>query len=183
MAETVIDACCLVNLCTASDLKSMIEPMGLTWYVPTAVFDEALFTYVIDEDGKTTAQPIDLNTWITVGVIQMCSVDDAAEAEKYVRLASDLDDGEAMALAIASHRGWMLATDDRKAIRLAKSLHVQVITTPELVKRWADGKPAETNELREVLRNIQILASFVPRRAGPLYEWWTRSLEAEDPRC
>lgn len=181
MSEAVIDACCLVNLCTAGDLGLMIEPMGLTWYLPTAVIEEALFTYDLDEGGHPTARPIDLRSCIASGVIQVCSVRDAEEIKRYVRLASELDDGEAMALAIASYRGWMLATDDRKTIRFAESLRVRVLTTPELIKRWADGKAAETDELRDVLRRIQLLASFTPRRSGPLYEWWTRHAESKNP--
>lgn len=40
------------------------------------------------------------------------------EEETYVNLALQLDDGEAATGALAIHRGAVVATDDRKAIRI-----------------------------------------------------------------
>jgi predicted nucleic acid-binding protein len=41
-----------------------------------------------------------------------------AELAAYVAFASELDDGEAMALAIAQSRGWQIATDDVELVGL-----------------------------------------------------------------
>ena len=58
----------------------------------------------------------------------------AADIEKKtaiaVEFAAQIDDGEASCLAIAKSRGWLVATDDRKAIRLAVKSGISVITTP-----------------------------------------------------
>ncbi len=59
MSDTVIDACCLVNLCAAGDLGRMIEHTGLKWHVPTIVINETLYTYRFDEDGGLARQKID----------------------------------------------------------------------------------------------------------------------------
>jgi predicted nucleic acid-binding protein len=64
-------------------------------------------------------------------------MDGAEELERFVKIATALNDGEAMALAIVCHRGWRLATDDRKAARIADSFGVQVGATSELVRQWA----------------------------------------------
>ena len=92
--------------------------------------------------------------------------------ELYLELAVSLDDGEAMALALAKARGWKLATDDRKAISLAEKLHVEVITTPELVKYWAERTKPTAAILREVLLHIQNRARFFPNDKSPLRDWW-----------
>ena len=84
-----------------------------------------------------------------------------------------MDDGEAACLAIAKVAGaGPLATDDRKAIRLAGELGVETISTPSLMKRWAESSGATDAEVAEVLRNIQTFSRFVPRRTDPLYPWW-----------
>ena len=44
-----------------------------------------------------------------------------------------------MCIAIAEQRGWTVATDDRKAIRVAQQAGLTVVSCPELVKRWADA--------------------------------------------
>jgi predicted nucleic acid-binding protein len=90
-----------------------------------------------------------------------------------VQLATTLDDGEAACLAIAKARGWTLATDDRKGRREAGNLGVQVITTPELVKAWADATKSGHAAVTKMLRAIQDYARFAPHRTMPLHSWWT----------
>lgn len=94
----------------------------------------------------------------------------------YVDLATRLDDGEAMALAIAKTRSWTFSTDDRKAKRVTGELSVAVLTTPEIMKRWADTASAGAEELRESLRRIEQRASFFPSASDPLQGWWRSSI-------
>jgi predicted nucleic acid-binding protein len=94
------------------------------------------------------------------------------EAEEFVRLARILDDGEALCLALAKCRGWVLATDDRKAIRVANDESVATVTTPELIKHWADSCRAENDAIATVLRNVERFARFTPRRGMLLADWW-----------
>src|SRR5262249_58869531 len=107
------------------------------------------------------------------GGIRACDRRCEGEADDCVRLATTLDEGGAMCLAVAKNRGWLLGTEDRKAIRLATQLGVTPVTTPELVKHWADRSKATDVELAVVLQSIQSFARFVPRRSSPLYAWWT----------
>jgi predicted nucleic acid-binding protein len=100
--------------------------------------------------------------------------------EFYVEFAADLDDGEAMALAIARARAWLLATDDRKARRRAVESGVSIVTTPELMKRWADSSRVPAEEIRSALERIQARARFVPAPDFPEYEWWTARLGQSD---
>jgi predicted nucleic acid-binding protein len=89
-----------------------------------------------------------------------------------------LDDGEAMALAIARTRGWQLATDDRKAIRLAGEAAVPVLTTPGVMKRWADQLGPSTAEVSSALIAVRERARFSPSGRDPLCEWWTERMIA-----
>jgi predicted nucleic acid-binding protein len=137
--------------------------------------EEAL--YILQPDEEDASQlvkvAIDLTPLIDGGVLAACDVEGQAETDDFVRLATTLDDGEAMCLAIAKNRGWLLGTDDRKAISLAKRFGVTPVMTPELVKHWADRNKTTDAELAAVLQNIQSFARFVPRRQSSFYAWWT----------
>jgi predicted nucleic acid-binding protein len=84
-------------------------------------------------------------------------------------------DGEAMCLALAEQRRWLVATDDRKAIRVAKQAGLKVVSCPELIKAWADATGADPAALNKVLEDIEVLAQFKPNPSMPEYQWWVDS--------
>ena len=172
MLENVIDACCLINLSAAGELKSWLRVLGGTWHLPKAVHSESLYLRIEQPDGIAAREIISLQPAIEARRLQLCEPVGAEEMELYLELAVSLDDGEAMALALAKARGWKLATDDRKAILLAEKLHVEIITTPELVKSWAERTKPTAAVLREVLLHIQTRARFFPNDKSPLRDWW-----------
>ena len=172
MDDAVVDACCLINLCAAGELRHRLSLLGIRWYIPAAVLTESLYVHVEQSDGTIDKSPIDLQSLIDDGTLRSCTAEVGAELNLYVDLATRIDDGEAMALAIAKTRDWILATDDRKAGRIADELSVPVLTTPELIKRWADSANPSPDELRETLRLIEERASFFPAASHPLFTWW-----------
>jgi predicted nucleic acid-binding protein len=176
MSDCVIDACCLINLCAVGDLQGWLPSLGFAWHLPSAVGQEALFLRTTDDEGNPTAENIDARQLLDAGLISECSVQSGEETQYYVELAADLDDGEAMALAIARARGWILATDDRKARRRAAEADVQVITTPELMRRSAERNVLSAGEIQTALQRIQARARFVPAADFPEYEWWMSHL-------
>ena len=106
---------------------------------------------------------------IASGLLTPCQPDDAQEQARFVHYATIFrSDGEAMCLALAESRGWVVATDDRKAIRIAGQAGLTVISCPRIVKAWANAiRPDPTRVLVGVLTNIQTLARFggsQPRR-------------------
>jgi phosphatidylserine/phosphatidylglycerophosphate/cardiolipin synthase-like enzyme len=137
---------------------------------------ETLFLRDVDPDGNRQLRRVDLQSSVDRGLLLPCSPESEAETSLYVSLATALDDGEAMALAIAKSRAWRLATDDRLAIRYAKDLGVPILTTPELMKRWADALSADINRVRAALRRIQVMARFVPSPSFPMHGWWVTQL-------
>ena len=79
-----------------------------------------------------------------------------------------------MCLALAESRGWPVATDDRKAIRVAAQAGLTVISCPQLVKAWADATRPDPATLVQVLTDIQTLAQFRPNATMPESAWWFR---------
>lgn len=175
MSDGVIDSCCLINLRAVGDLTDVLPHLGLSWHVPPAVETEALFLRTIAADGSRGREPIDLQPSISAGILRLCRLQPGTETELYVELAAELHDGEAMSLAIASCRNWLLATDDKLAIRRAGDLGVPLVGTPELIHRWADASGPTPHELALALQRVQTRARFMPSRRSPLHGWWTRS--------
>jgi len=175
--ETVVlDACCLINLAAASALDPWLGDLGLRWMLPRAVRAEALSLRGTDAEvaapDALRRRPLLLDQAIDSCLLTVVQPENDAELTAYVDLVAELDDGEAMTLAIALRRGWQLATDDRKAIRLAGESGVPVLTTPMVLKRWADQLSPSSDELRAALIAIRDRARFLPSGRDPLCDWW-----------
>jgi predicted nucleic acid-binding protein len=199
LSDLAVDACCLINLYAAEKILAPASPskssrpprrrivplsstpakprpgLAFNLHVPAKVIAETLYIRKPDEEDETklVQVPMDLAALLGAGLLRTCDVNDKAETDLFVQLATTLDDGEAMCLAIAKARGWMLATDDRKGRRLAGQLGVSLLSTAELVKVWAENTSATEAEVVQVLRNIRAFARFVPHKKMPLYRWWT----------
>jgi predicted nucleic acid-binding protein len=176
MPDAIIDACCFINVYATGDLRGFLTASPWEWHIPSAALAESLFIRVTSEKDDNELEPIEAQPLIDESLITPVDISDAEEAELYVRLAADLDDGEAMALAIAKVRGWTLATDDRKAKRFASNLNAPVVTTPELMQWWAKVSRMRPATLRALLTNIQSGARFAPAEDAPGYDWWTAAI-------
>jgi hypothetical protein len=173
MSERIIDACCLINLYATGTEDSIILACGGLW-VPTQVQNEALRIRRLDEDDPTrlVSQDIDLSDAIFAGLIHTCQLEGQDEIDAFVRFAMELDDGEASCLATAMSRGWIVATDDRKARRIASENGIALISTPELIQRWIDATSPSEATVVDTLKKIEVFAKFRPRRNDPFYGWW-----------
>ena len=176
MDDVVVDACCLINLLAAGEIRERLSKLRGKWYVPSAVASEALYLHVELEDGTVNKLRVDLGNLVDDGVLLSCTANPGEELDLYVDLATRLDDGEAMALAIAKTRSWTLSTDDGKAKRIAREIGVNVLTTPEIMKRWAELASPDSAELGAVLKRIELRASFFPAVSDPLHAWWRKSI-------
>jgi hypothetical protein len=190
MKDVAVDACCLINLLAAdcvlprpvlqtkkskaSHQGQMLLSLGLVLHVPADVASESLYVLQADQDDPTKLlkSPIDLEQYFADGIVQQCDVEGNDETAMFVGFATRLDDGEAACVAIAKSRGWLLATDDRLATTLASQQGVSVLTTVELLKRWATNTKATKMEIATAIVNIQRFAKFVPRPNSPEASWW-----------
>jgi len=174
-ADVVLDTCCLVNLAAIDGTLDCLTSFALTWYVPKAVEAEGIFIRAAAD--SRVVHRIELASAVSTGTVQICAPADDAEQALYVEFALSLGDGEAMALAIAKNRGWKVATDDRKARAEAEAAGVVVVTTPELVQRWATQTASSSLEVAKALRRIETLARFVPASDSPAARWWRKTLQ------
>ena len=113
-----------------------------------------------------------MTVYIEGHLIEPCGTTSEPEVDIYIDLARELDDGEAMGLAIAHCRGWRLATDDTLARDKAATLGVEVVTTPELVRLWASSTKARSPQIRRAVEAVRARARFIPGREFPHWDWW-----------
>lgn len=174
MADQIVDACCLINLYASGRIQDIIPACGGSFFVSEEVRRESLSIRAVDpaDPSRLITSPIDLVPEISTGLVNECRLETKEEIESYVRFAMQVDDGEASSLAIAKSRRWIVATDDRKAIRLASESGIAVITTPELVERWVKNIGPTKDEVARTIQAIERFAKFRPRRDNPLYDWW-----------
>jgi predicted nucleic acid-binding protein len=197
MQDVVLDACCVINLYAAgmiligeaprskppprriagvprSSPKAKKLALDFKLHLPAEVKEEARYILQPDEEdqSKLVKTDIDLDPIIQAGFLHECELEGEQETELFVQMATKLDDGEAVCFAIAKNRGWLLATDERPTENLAKKHGVSIITTPELVKHWADKAKASEHNVANVLWNIQTYAHYLPRKTLPMHAWW-----------
>lgn len=126
--------------------------------------------------------PADLSGLISSGLLMVCDPENQKELDRFTHHAAIFrSDGEAMCLAIAEQRGWVVAPDDRKAIRVAQQGGMTVVSCPALVKAWADKTGPDQATFNKVLQDIEILAQFKPKPTRPEYQWWVDELAKAVP--
>jgi predicted nucleic acid-binding protein len=181
MADQIVDACCLINLYASGRIQDIIPACGGNFYVSEQVRRESMSIRQVDpaDTSLLIPSPINLALEISRGLIKECCLETKEEIESYVNFSIEVDDGEASSLAIAKSRNWMVATGDRKAIRLASESGIAVITTPELVERWANITQSNDDAITQTIRAIERFARFRPRRGSPLHDWWSSKLPSE----
>jgi hypothetical protein len=181
MTPAVIDACCLIDLLSSGQAEPILRAAGRVWHLPGAVQGEVQYMRQHDpaQPGCFINVPADLTPLIASGLLTPCQPDDAREQARFVHYAMTFrSDGEAMCLALAETRGWVVATDDRKAIRIAGQAGLTVISCPQIIKAWTDAIHPDPAMLVGVLADIQTLAKFVPNPMMPEAPWWHRTLNS-----
>ena len=175
----VLDACCVLTLYASRRMREILASVEPQIVVCRYILEEeALYTFTgPDEDVRSVKAPIDLNPLIDEGLLEITSLSGEAETLSFVNLASRLDDGEAQTIALAVNRNWGVATDERKASNIVREIapSLQIITTPDFLKHWADTAKIPESEIRAVLRSIHSRAIYRPGRRHPLYDWWEAS--------
>lgn len=177
MSDKIVDACTLINLYgSGRPLDILRSIVGM--HVTPQVRKESLAIRIEDAESpdELLRAPIDLTVAIEAGLLTQCELS-AYEYELMVAHARELDDGEASSLAVAQARDWRLATDDKKARRIAESEGVALVSTAELIEFWARKEQLSDEEIAQALQAIARHARFCPPTSDPLSKWWHRYLE------
>src|SRR5262245_2002234 len=184
MPSAAIDACCLIDLLASGDVEAILRARGFSWQLPSAVQGEVQYVRQQDpaQPGKIVRVPADLSGLIGSGVLTVCGPQNKQELDRFTHYATLFrSDGESMCLALAEARGWVVATDDRRAIRVAQQAGLTVVCGPQLVKAWADAASPDQATLIRVLQDIQMLAQFKPNPSMQEYQWWVDQLAQGSP--
>jgi hypothetical protein len=184
LPPAAIDACCLFDLLASGNTEAILRASGFSWQLPSAVRGEVQYVRQHDpaQPGKLAKVPADLSGHIASGLLTVCDPQNQQELDRFTHYATLFrSDGESMCLALAEHRGWVVATDDRRAIRVAQQAGLTVISCPQLLKAWADAAAPDQATLIRVLQDIEVLAQFKPNPSMPEYQWWVDELAKTPP--
>jgi hypothetical protein len=172
-SHMVLDACCIINLVATEEFDNILEIIPAQLAITSYVLKYEVITYTNSAGEKV---PVDLMLRIQSGQILEVDIDTLQEEEANLlaNFASQrLDPCESASAAIAIHRNWGLATDDKRAIYLITqtSPTTQIITTPELLKLWSDTLTIPDKQIEQVIGRIR---RYVPPETHPLFQWWKK---------
>jgi len=173
----MLDACVLINLLASGEADDILRSSGKLCRICVAVKNETLYLRS-DDPQEETFEPAQFNSLIQSDVLSVCDIEGDSEALLYVDRASKLDDGEAMSLAIAEARGYILATDDRKARRIflePAGDSSRLTSSSELIRNWSESQSISSSKLKTVLMSIRYKANFFPPRRDANFKWWNDS--------
>jgi predicted nucleic acid-binding protein len=174
--QTILDSCVLLNLAASDDVADIVAAIEGATFICTAAQKEALF--LRDEADPAVLVPLNLEDLLAVSKIRVCDLATPEEEDEFVRLAADLDDGEAMSIVIATSRGMRFASDDQKARRVFLELVTsadRLTCTSSILKQWAETRTVAPPRLKAILKRISTRARFTPSRRDPNAEWWQQS--------
>lgn len=171
----IMDACCVISLYATGRMGEILCTISETVSVANYVKEKESLTVYDGPPGdeRSNKKAINLDPLIAESLLTEIHPS-GDELKTFVRLASEVDDGEAYTGAIAIHRNWALATDDIKSIRVLSSdpSKVTILSTLDLVKHWVDVTNPPAKVVHETLMNIRVRASYEPHKSHPLYDWW-----------
>lgn len=173
-SHLVLDACCVLNFSASGKFIEILQSLPAQVVVTQVVRERELLSLqrLTDENPENANQ---LEEAIYQGVLLVEDFENNREAETFINYASVLrDDGESATCAIAIHREWAIATDDRQAISFfqREAPHLQILTTLEIIKHWSEVTNVASSELTAILSNIRTRGRYVPHRSHPLLAWW-----------
>ena len=177
-SHIVLDACCILNLCASGHLIEIIRSIPAQVVVTQVVRDKELLTLqrLVEEANE------ELNPFEEAIDKELITVEDfksEGEEETFVYYAFELgDDGESASGAIAVHRQWAIATDDKRAISFfqREAPQLEILSTLDIIKHWSETEKVSLVRLRSVLTAIRIRGRYIPPRNHPLLRWWEEAM-------
>jgi predicted nucleic acid-binding protein len=165
----LLDACVVLSLYASRRMEEILGTSEGPFLVAEAVLHETLYVHV-NVGGVREKEPVVLDPLLTAGILAVVEPESEDELLTYFDLALQLDDGEAMSGAIALHRGYRIATDDGKMIRLLGQ-RLPIVGTLDLVRAWVEAESMAPQPVREALIGIAE-RGYVPGRTHPHRHWW-----------
>ena len=155
-AHLLLDACCIINFAASGCLFDILSCIPAQAVITEEVKNE-LTNLPCSEDGNNGSL-VQFQLAIKEQVLTVTDFNSESEESLFIDYAFTLgDDGEASTAAIAIHRGWSMATDDKRAISFFQREvpNLQIISTLEIVQYWSQQAGLDASELRKRLESIQ----------------------------
>lgn len=178
-SHVVLDACCVLNFCASGHLIEIVKSVPAQVVVTEVVRERELLT-LQRLTGENNEDANQFETAIKKGLLSVIDFNSENEEETFVNYVFELgDDGESATCAIAVHREWAIATDDKKAISFfeREAPHLQILSTLEIVKHWSETGDISSATLPSALTAIQTRGHYMPHRNHPLRHWWEDKMQ------
>lgn len=169
----ILDACCLINLSVSGKLEEILNTIEFRCLVSKTVHDDEMPRFMTPSTSTNRKQ---YDQIAGSNLLKIVDFKGKLEIEKFIFYCRIIGgDGEAACLAIAESNNYLIATDDKRAQLMTKKYapHVEVITTLDIVKSWADLSNVSQNKVSIVLRNIKNSGRYYPTQKHHLYKWWS----------
>jgi hypothetical protein len=177
-SHILLDACCVLNFSASGRFIEILNAIPAQVVVSKVVREKELKTleHLKNIDNEAAIQ---FETAISKGLLLVTDFESELEEETFVNYVFTMgDDGESATGAIAVHRGWAIATDDKKAISFFQQEvpQLQIVSTLDVIKYWSEQSSLDASELRTVLNNIRIKGRYIPNKDHPLQSWWKTTI-------
>lgn len=162
----ILDACCALTLSASGQMDHILSATGKS---------VTIASYVLERELVNPGLLPVINALVTSGQLAVVAPANSNEEDAYVAFATmNLDNGEAVTGAIAMHRNWAVATDEKRALKVfARELpHLTCLTTPDLLFNWVELTKPPTSTIKSTLQTIQALARYKPSTDHRLHAWW-----------
>ena len=175
----VLDASSAINLYATGYLPDILRFTPVSFAVSMFVKErEALHVLgAPDSNGQQECIPIDLDSLVSSGLLEAIRNDSHTIASHAIMFSKCglRGMGEIISAAIAKEHGYGIVLDDKRAtVKLEPLLpNVQILTTFDVVRLWAQGNCVSDTILREVLCNIRISGKYHIAKDHPLFNWVT----------
>jgi len=178
-SHVVLDACCILNFCASGCFIEILKSIPAQVVVTEVVREGELQTLqrLKDENNDSAIQ---FESAIEQGLLLVVDFESEVEEETFVNYVFALgDDGESATGAIATHREWAIATDDKKAISFFKREipDLQILSTLEIIKNWSESAQLSSTQLQAVLVEIKTVGRYIPHRNHLLFSWWENLMQ------
>lgn len=173
----ILDACVLINILASGRAQEILTGSEYKFGICTVVSKETIYLRATDPNAPPDA--VELDPFVKSKYLTVYALTGGKEQTLYVDYAADLDDGEAMTLALAFSRRFTVATDDRKARRIFLEDTVdttRLLSTPQILKGWSSRARLTDEELKKMLLDISRRGRFSPHSGDPEFTWWSKAV-------
>jgi predicted nucleic acid-binding protein len=177
-SHLILDACCILNFSASGNLISIIKSIPAQVVITEVVRKQELKSLQSLENEENEGA-IQLENAIQQGLLLVIDFESEAEEETFVNYVFELgDDGESSTFAIAFHREWAVATDDKCAMTFfQKSVpDCQLLSTLEIIKYWSEDIKLDSTSLKTALNSIKVKGRYLPNKRHHLYSWWESAM-------